>query len=461
MSSIYYSLDIITIHCSLFIEKMANQPQHILFKDRLLAQFQAIESRLNGNAESVVHQRRRAAFHEFDRLGFPTLRHEEWKYSNVANLLNQSFEFEALSDLNATDLESLQIPNLVGNVLYFVNGRYRADLSTIISPTTELQISSFAEAIQSQPDAINLHFSQYADFQNHAFTALNTAFANDGVFIRVPDGQTVAEPVILRFISDARQQNVIAQPRNLLIVGRNANLTLAESYRTLGAEASLTNTVTEVSVAREARLDYYKIQDETDRAYHIGTTQISMADRSYVNATTVTINGGFVRNDLNFRINGQHCEAFLNGLYMPNGRQHVDNHTLVDHAMSNSYSNELYKGILNDSGTGVFNGKIYVRPDAQKTNAFQSCKNVMLSANASMNTKPQLEIYADDVKCSHGTTTGKLNEDALFYLQTRGIPKDTARTLLMAAFANDVIDRIQIEPIRTYLSGAVLKKLGA
>ncbi len=430
-------------------------------KDRLLTQFQMAEDRLNGERESAVHRLRRAALGQFDRLGFPTIRHEEWKYSNVANLLNQPFDFDVTSTLTTDDLEPLQIPNLAGNVLYFVNGHYRPDLSTIVSPADRLQISSFADALQTQPDVIGLHFARYADFQDNAFIALNTAFASDGVFIRVPDGQTVEEPVILRFISDARQQNVATQPRNLLVVGRNASLKLAESYRTLGNGASFTNTVTEVSVARDARMDYYKIQDETSQAYHIGTTQVSMADHSHFHATTVTVNGGFVRNDLNITINGQHCEAFLNGLYMPNGRQHVDNHTLVDHAMPNSYSNELYKGILDDNGTGVFNGKIYVRPDAQKTNAFQSCKNVVLSPGASMNTKPQLEIYADDVKCSHGTTTGQLNEDALFYLQARGIPKDMARTLLMAAFADDVINRIQIEPIREYLSGAVMQKLGA
>jgi Fe-S cluster assembly protein SufD len=444
--------------------------QYTTFKDRLLAQFQTAEARMNGARESngpsgsparvQFHQLRRAALKQFDLLGFPTIRHEEWKYSNVAALLKEPFDLDATSTLTADDLAPLQIPNLTGNILYFVNGRYRADLSTIVSPVEQLQISSFADSVQSQPDVIGLHFARYADFQDNAFTALNTAFAGDGVFIRVPDGKTVEQPVILRFISDARQQSVVTQPRNLLVVGRNADLKIAEAYRTLGDGASFTNTVTEISVARDARVEYYKVQDETDRAWHIGTTQVSMGDQSHFNATTVTVNGGFVRNDLNITLNGHHCEAFLNGLYMPNGKQHVDNHTLVDHAMPNSYSNELYKGILDDNGTGVFNGKIYVRPDAQKTNAFQSCKNVVLSAGASMNTKPQLEIYADDVKCSHGTTTGKLNDDALFYLQTRGIPKDAARTLLMFAFAEEVISRVQIEPIREYLSGAVARKLG-
>ncbi len=431
------------------------------FKNRLVTAFRANEERLNGESKTSLHQLRRSALQTFERLGFPTIKHEEWKYSNLSSMLKEPFDFDADSTLAVSDLDELRIPNLTGNVLYFVNGHYRPDLSRIVSPETEVQIKPLADVIQTESETIGTHFARYADFQDNAFTALNTAFAGDGVFIRVPDGKTVAEPVILRFITDARTKNVAAQPRNLIVVGRNAEIKLAESYRTLGEHAALVNTVTEISIARDARVEYYKVQDESQRAYHIGTTQVNQSDKSHFHGTTVTVNGGFVRNDLNITLDGQYCEAFLNGLYLPNGREHVDNHTLVDHAQPNSYSNELYKGILNGNGTGVFNGKIYVRPDAQKTNAFQSCKNVVLSPGASMNTKPQLEIYADDVKCSHGTTTGKLNEEALFYLQSRGIPKDQAKTLLMYAFAEEVISQIQIAPIRDYLSAAVAAKLGA
>ncbi len=430
------------------------------FKDRLVTAFRENEDRMNGESKTTLHQLRRAALQTFDRLGFPTIKHEEWKYSNLGSMLKETFDFTNDSTLSINDLDELRIPNLTGNVLYFVNGRYRADLSRIISPESEVQIKPLAEVIQTESETIGTHFARYADFQDNAFTALNTAFAGDGVFIRVPDGKTVTEPVILRFITDARSKNVASQPRNLIVVGRNAEIKLAESYRTLGENAALVNVVTEISIARDARVEYYKVQDESQRAYHVGTTQVNQSDNSHFHGTTVTVNGGFVRNDLNITLDGQYCEAFLNGLYLPNGREHIDNHTLVDHAKPNSYSNELYKGILNGNGTGVFNGKIYVRPDAQKTNAFQSCKNVVLSPGASMNTKPQLEIYADDVKCSHGTTTGKLNEEALFYLQSRGIPKDQAKTLLMYAFAEEVISKIQIAPIREYLSAVVAAKLG-
>ncbi|MBC8153814.1 MAG: Fe-S cluster assembly protein SufD [Bacteroidetes bacterium] len=434
--------------------------QYISFKDRLVTAFRENEARMNGESKTVLHQLRQTALQTFDRLGFPTIKHEEWKYSNLSAMLREAFDFSASSTLTVSELDQLRIPNLAGNVLYFVNGHYRPDLSRIVSPESEMQIKPLAEMIQTDSETIGTHFARYADFQDNAFTALNTAFAGDGVFIRVPDGKTVEEPVILRFITDAREKNVAAQPRNLIVVGRNAEVKLAESYRTLGENAALVNTVTEISMARDARVEYYKVQDETPRAYHIGTTHVNQSDNSHFHGTTVTVSGGFVRNDLNITLDGQHCEAFLNGLYLPSGREHVDNHTLVDHAQPNSYSNELYKGILNDRSTGVFNGKIYVRPDAQKTNAFQSCKNVVLSPGASMNTKPQLEIYADDVKCSHGTTTGKLNEEALFYLQSRGIPKEQARNLLMYAFAEEVISKIQIAPIREYLSAAVAAKLG-
>lgn len=414
---------------------------------------------MNGASKSAFHQIRRSALQTFETLGFPTIRHEEWKYSNVKAMVGQTYAFDSGAALTADELGTLQIPNLEGNILYFVNGHYRADLSQIVSPATHLQIRSFAEALQSDAETIGLHFSRYADFQDSAFTALNTAFAYDGVFIRVPDNKVVEEPVILRFVTDVRTQNVAVQPRNLIVIGRNADVKIAESYRTIGDKMAFTNIVTEVVVAADARVEHYRVQNDSQQTNHICRTQVSQADNSHYYNATITLNGGFVRNDLNIVLNGEHCEAFMYGLYMPNGTQHIDNHTLVDHAMPNSYSNELYKGILSDRGTGVFNGKIYVRPDAQKTNAYQSCKNVVLSPEASMNTKPQLEIYADDVKCSHGTTTGKLNEEALFYLQSRGIPKEAARTLLLYAFAEEVVRNIKIKPIRDYLEGVVAEKL--
>ena len=429
------------------------------FKEQLLTAFRDSEERMNGERKTPLHQLRRSALKQFDALGFPTIRHEEWKYSNVTNLLKETFELDETTTLTAADLVPLEIPNLDGNILYFVNGRYQPELSRLVSPSEQIQITSFAQALKTEPELISTHFAHYADYQDNAFTALNTALANDGVFIRVPANTTVEQPIILRFITDARTASTASQPRNLIVVGKNAEVMLAESYRTLGDGSSFVNVVTEIVLDRDARMQYYKVQNETEKAYHIGTTQVSQSDNSHFYSATVTLNGNFIRNNLNIRLNGQYAEAFMYGLYMPNGRQHVDNHTLVDHAMPNSYSNELYKGILDDNSTGVFNGKIYVRPDAQKTNAYQSCKNVVLSPNASMNTKPQLEIFADDVKCSHGTTTGQLNDEALFYMRSRGIPKEEARTLLLYAFSQDVLSQIKIQPIREYLERVITEKL--
>jgi Fe-S cluster assembly protein SufD len=428
-------------------------------KTQLIADFKTAEGRMNGEAKSAVHQIRQQALERFDKLGFPTIRHEEWKYSNVKNLVNQAFEFNAVSNFSAKDLEEMPIPNLEGNILYFINGIYNAELSVIVSPATELQILTFAEAAKTQPELVEQYFNKYSDYQDNAFTALNTAFAKNGVFVHVPDNKVVAQPIILRFISDARTLNVASQPRNLIVVGKRSEVQIAEAYRSLGENASFTNAVTEFVVGEEANVHYYKVQNESDKSYHIGTTSVLQAGKSVFTANTVTANGGFVRNNLNIKIDGEYAEANMFGLYIPNGKQHIDNHTAVDHAKPNSNSNELYKGILKGKSTGVFNGKIFVRQDAQKTNAFQSCKNVLLSEDASMNTKPQLEIWADDVKCSHGTTTGQLNDDALFYMQARGISKDTARALLTLAFAQDVIDKFEIVAIKEYLQALIEEKI--
>lgn len=433
--------------------------KNIDLKQQLVADFQAAESRLNGEAKTAVHQKRREAMQRFETLGFPTVRHEEWKYSNVSNLVKQAFDFNVQSDFGTKDVEALEIPNLQGNILYFINGMYSAELSSIVSPESQLQILNFGRAVKEKPELLASYFAHYANYRDDAFTALNTAFAHDGVVVHVPEGKVVEEPIILRFITDSRSVNAASQPRNLIVVGKNAEVKMAESFRTIGDNGSFTNVVTEIVVEENANVQYYKVQNETEKAYHIGTTQVLQKDKSHFYAVTVTVNGGFVRNNLNIVLDGQYCESFMYGLYFPNGKQHVDNHTLVDHAKPNSYSNELYKGILKDKSTGVFNGKIFVREYASKTNAYQSCRNVVLSDEASMNTKPQLEIYNDDVKCSHGTTTGKLNDEAIFYMRSRGIPQAEAVTLLMYAFCEDVISQIKIEPIREYLSGLIVEKL--
>jgi Fe-S cluster assembly protein SufD len=248
-------------------------------------------------------------------------------------------------------------------------------------------------------------------------------------------------------------------PRNLLVAGKNSQASVVEVYLTRGEGTSFTNIVTEIVVQENANLEHTKIQNEGSQAFNIGTTQVYQARDSKFFSVTISLNGAIIRNDLNIVLDDQNCEANLYGLYMPTGKTHIDNHSLVDHAKPHSYSNELYKGILDGKSTGVFNGKIFVRQDAQKTNAFQSNRNILLSKDASMNTKPQLEIFADDVKCSHGATTGQLDEDMLFYLRARGIGLDKARALLMYAFAGDVINQVKIEAVRHYIESAIASRL--
>lgn len=430
-------------------------------KTRLVADFHARESVMNGEASSAFHQKKRAALAEFDKLGFPTTRNEEWKYSNVKDLISVSYNFNAGSSLELADLEDLKIPAQDANIIYFVNGHYNAELSRIISSQDQIMISSLSEAYKSNPALVNSYFNELVKDQDDAFTALNTAFAQDGIFIHIADNKVVEHPVILRFLSDARTEHVGSQPRNIISVGRNAQVKLAEAFRTLGTQRSFTNAVTEIYVAEDANVEYYKVQNESDNAYHIGTTQVRMLDRSHFYAGTVTLNGRFTRNNLNIILDGESCDAHMYGLYFPDGTQHVDNHTVADHRKPNSESNELYKGILRDKSKGVFNGKIFVREDAQKTNAFQSCKNIVLSTEATMNTKPQLEIFADDVKCSHGTTTGQIDEEALFYMRSRGISRPEAMALLMFAFCADVVSQIKIDSVREYLENVIAQKLAS
>lgn len=430
-------------------------------KSQLIADFQTLQSQLNGKSLLPINQLRREAMNNFEKLGFPTIRHEEWKYSNVSALAKQNFNFDAGSDFSNKDLKEIHLPNLKGNVLYFINGVFHPELSHIESPSEYLQVVPFAEAQEKMPEVIDQYFAQYADYKNDAFTALNTALAKDGVVVHIADNKTLEEPVILRFIGDTRKEDVGTQVRNLIVVGKNAEVKIAEAYRTIGDNKYFINTVTEFVLFEDARADYYKVQNESDKTHHIGTTQVYQKDRSYFYAATVTVNGGFVRNNLNIALDGEHIESHLYGLYLPTGKQHIDNHTLVDHRKPNCQSNELYKGILMDKSTGVFNGKIFVQQDAQKTNAYQNCRNVVTTDEATMNTKPQLEIWADDVKCSHGTTTGKLNDEAIFYMQSRGIPKKEAIRLQLLAFAEDVVSQIKIDSIKEYLEGLIVDKLGS
>jgi Fe-S cluster assembly protein SufD len=316
------------------------------------------------------------------------------------------------------------------------------------------------EAAKSEyREIVSKHLGHSSKYQKDGINALNTAFVKDGVFIFVKKGQIVEQPIYIYNITDSRSGNVLSQPRSLVYVSENAQVQIVESYATLGLDESFTNQVLEIIVDKDARAEYYKIQNDSAHTNQVSTTHIRQIAKSYTHTVTISLNGGIIRNNLNLVLDAEYCEGHLYGLYLQKGQTHVDNHTVVDNVKPNCFSNELYKGIIDGKATGVFNGKILVQPQAQKTNAYQSNKNILLSDDASVNTKPQLEIFADDVKCSHGCTVGRLNEEGLFYLQSRGIPSKIAKSLLLHAFAIDVLEHIRPEPIREYVEKLISERL--
>jgi Fe-S cluster assembly protein SufD len=306
---------------------------------------------------------------------------------------------------------------------------------------------------------VSEHLGHSSDYLKDGINALNTAFVHGGVFIYVGKGKTLEHPIYLYNITDARTGNIFSQPRSLVYLAGNANAQIVETFNTIGTGESFTNGVMEIVVEQDAMLEHYKIQNDASHANQVSTTHIRQIGKSYVHTVTISLNGGIVRNNLNVVLEAEHCETHLYGLYFIGGDTHVDNHTLVDNVTPHSFSNEFYKGIIDDNATGIFNGKIMVQRLAQKTNAYQSNKNILLSDGASVNTKPQLEIFADDVKCSHGCTVGQLDEEGMFYLRSRGIREEKARALLVHAFAMDVLEHIKPAAIRSYVDHLISERL--
>lgn len=429
----------------------------------LSTQFEAFEKQLNGQSKSAVHQVRKAAMAQLQTAGLPAAKDEEYKFTNLTKALAKNIDFNqeipAFNQAPAA-IESVQVSGLDAYKLVFLNGEYSEALSDTIS-AEGLTVLPFQTALKERQDVVEQYFGKKADLEADPFVAMNTAFSMNGVFIEVADKAVVDKPIVLYFIGDSSVAKLSYQIRNLVVAGKFAEVTVIEKFDTIGDNESFTNVVNEFSVDHNAHVQYFKIENDSDKAYHVSNTHASQEGSSTFTANTIALNGAMVRNNLNIRLDGEGCESHMNGLYVLKGKTHVDNHTVVDHVKPNSYSNELYKGIMDDKSRGVFNGKIFVRQDAQKTNAFQSNKNVLLSDNATINTKPQLEIWADDVKCSHGCTTGQLDQDALFYLQARGIQKDKARAILLRAFASDVLENIDNEAIKDYLEAIITERLEA
>jgi len=391
---------------------------------------------------------RESAAQELKEMNLPTTKWEAWKYSSVKPLLEHTFQQAQATQVN--DITPYQIPDLDANQMVFVNGKYNPSLSQI-EEHSGLIIKSLDSISESDIAAYEKHFGKVASSTEDIFSTLNTAYAADGVWVSVSKNKSIEKPLHIIHLTDVKEASAV-QSRNLFVLEAFAELKVVESFYSLSDQATFRNAVAEWIVGKNASCEYVKLQLENQEAMGVDRTEIHQGKDSQVQMFTITLGGGWTRNNLHFHLKGQNTSSVLNGLCMLDNDQHVDNHTLVDHFEANGYSDELYKAILDGDASSAFRGKIHVHPDAQKTNAYQSNRNVLLSNTASINTKPQLEIYADDVKCSHGATTGQIDEEALFYLQARGIPLKQAQQLMVYAFAGETIEKMKLESVATYIN---------
>jgi Fe-S cluster assembly protein SufD len=428
--------------------------------DPYLAQFARFES--EAKQPAWLFPRRKAGMAHFAELGFPTLQQEDWRFTNVTPIAQLPFKpvFSARSEgISAKTLSQFTFATLRGARLVFVDGCFAQELSVVRPLPSGVKVGSLAAALAADGGLLQKHLSRYAETEDNAFAALNTAFFVDGAFIHLPAGQAVEEPIQLLFISTGREDGAAAHPRNLIIAEKNSQGTIIENYVGLGTAASLTNAVTEIVAGDGARLEHIKFQDESLAAFHVATLHAELGRASNVIAHSFVTGARLSRYNLRTRLAGEGLECVLNGLYLTRRDQLADHHMIVEHAQPHCASHEYFNGILDDKSKGVFHGRILVRPEAQKTDAKQTNKNLLLSDDATVDTKPQLEIYADDVKCTHGATVGQLNEESIFYLRARGIGLETARRMLIHAFAGEIIDRVRCDDARAELDGLVWNRL--
>ncbi len=407
---------------------------------------------------------RKAGMASFADQGYPTLQDEDWRFTNVAPVARLNFKLAGPVAANGAESKAIAdsvFAGLSGHRLVFVNGYFTPQLSSVKALPDGVRIESLAAALAQDSTLIEKHLGKYAHTDKNAFAALNQAFFTDGAFILVPPGVEVVEPVQLLYISSTKSAGEAILPRNLVIAGANSKLTVVESYLSTANTAYFTNAVTEILAGDNANVEHVKLQDEAAAAYHIATIAGEFGRASNVAVHSFALGAKLSRNNIRTKLAGEGLECILNGLYLTHDEQLADHHMLVEHAQPHCASHEYFNGILDDKSKGVFHGRIYVHPVAQKTDAKQTNKNLLLSDHATANTKPQLEIYADDVKCTHGATVGQLNAESIFYLRTRGMSKDTARQMLIHAFAGEIIERIRCEAARAVIDRLVWDRLEA
>ena len=406
-----------------------------------------------------VQSMRRAAFDRFATLGFPTTKNEDWHFTSVAPIAEQEFTLltAKTGDVKRADVERFTFGATDWYTMVFVNGRFAPELSALPKLPAGVIVRDLASAWQTSPESAD-RIGRTASYDNAAFTALNTAFMYDGAVIEIAKDTEVRRPIHLLYVTDATAAKTMMHPRNLVLVGRNARATVIESYVSTSDAMYLVNAVTEVSVGEGATLRHYKMQREGRRAFHVGTIEAHQARDSHYVSFSFATGAELSRTNIYTTLDGEGCGATLNGLYMLDGEQTCDHQTQIIHAQPNCFSRELYKGVLDDRSHGVFNGKVYVHPIAQKTDGKQTNNTLLLSDTAHIDTKPQLEIFADDVKCTHGATVGQIDQMALFYLKSRGIDRALARRLLTYAFAADVLETIEVEAVREGLEKMTLER---
>ncbi|WP_227370180.1 Fe-S cluster assembly protein SufD [Halomonas sp. M20] len=424
-----------------------------------------LEERIAGRRESAatpepswVAARRQAGTARFEALGFPTKRDEAWKYTDVRRISEGDFALAQNADFSPATAATLGLP-LDAIRLSFVDGVFSAKLSDMADLPAGLGVEPLSSAMNTNHEAVGGSLGRLAGVEFSPFTALNTAFADEGAVIRIGSGVVVEKPIVLQFYSRANAQPVMSHPRVLIEAGARSQATIIEHYVGEAEAANFTNVVSEVLLERGAILSHYILQEGSLQDAHVASLHIDQGRDSRFTSFNINLGGALVRNDLVADLNAEGAEANYFGLFFAQGRQHVDNHTLVNHNAPHTFSNENYKGILGDRARGVFNGKVIVKRDSQKIEAHQSNANLLLSDRAEIDTKPELEIYADDVKCSHGATTGQLDEEAVFALRTRGIDEQTARGLLTLAFAGEVMDMVALDTVAERVERAVAGKL--
>ncbi|WP_111706916.1 Fe-S cluster assembly protein SufD [Lutibacter citreus] len=430
-------------------------------KEKLVSSFLAFENKGNLDLDSNVHSLRLKAIHNFEKEGFPTKKNEEWKYTSLKSILKKDLGLFPSTDksIGFKDIKEYLINDIESYTLIFIDGVFNSFLSDTTHDNCDVCVLSSALTRPKYKMIVDNYFNTIAK-ENNSLAELNTAFTTEGAFINVPKNTIVQKPIQILNFSTGIEGEVMLQPRNLVVVGENSHVQIIERNQNLSKNTTLTNSVTEIFVHKRAIVDFYKIQDDTKDSSLIDSTFVSQKQQSVASVHTYSFGGKIIRNNLEFYHEGENITSNLNGISILNDKQHVDNHTLVNHKYPNCESHELYKGIYDDKSTGVFNGKVIVQQEAQKTNAFQQNNNILISDGATINSKPQLEIFADDVKCSHGCTIGQLDESALFYMQSRGIPKKEAKALLLFAFGNDVVEKIKIPQLKSNITKLIAKNLG-